>query len=229
MNVPAIDFLRKIPYNNQMPEFEPDTTADSVEKFIMEYASRSRMNTKAAHEEAKLCWLLEQTTIDFIDRYPKTGKIGPNVFIGKSQYAHHLAVYNPELIRIGARSLNLTHGLQKFPGDFAGLVGIDSSDRIDFGVHTDASTSELVHNSTTQLEKKLLQTIYLFDEYGNYGKVVSLPKAIPDSRIDLSNNAFTQKYVEGVMTPEDFELARTGLWQLKQIMRGYLIDHFGYA
>lgn len=94
-------------------------------------------------------------------------------------------------------------------------LGIDAKFELRIYIHNDQESqdaiNELYRREPSHL--KLTQTIYYFDEGGNFAKVSILPKNLPDARIPLQEPTqdVLVKAVKSEMTPSDFELAGSAL------------------
>lgn len=200
--------------------------ADAVEAFL-EHQRKIQYGEKLDPEEAKRqaqeLARMEDGLVKLLETYPKEhphgGEIIPGVFLETNEYQLRLSSHIENLEGMGGKFIVFSKGFKKYPNDFPDHVGVDSLNRLDVGIHTDPQTRADIEMLEDRKAINLIQSIYFFDPDGNYGKVVSMPRSIPDTREDIGNPAVIQKYANAEMTMGDFELAKAALEMLDRRLR----------
>jgi hypothetical protein len=110
---------------------------------------------------------------------------------------------------------------------YARAQGVETQTSLEVkGVHMDESTKQLV-DSLTESDPNVvrgLKTVYFFDQQGNYGKLVNVPRKqegfvmTADGRMK-AEEVVTFELGPSAMTPEDMELAGMSLKLLKDSLQ----------
>lgn len=177
-------------------------------------SEKSLINPEVASQMAKAIAKRQVAMIELLRNYPPHNKPDDHTFIEKDEFKLRIATHNESVLPLtGTKFITFVHGFKKYPGDFPELVGTDTLNRLDIGVHTDEQTQEQIEGLQERDPKafNILQSIYFFDENGNYGKIVSLPRYFRDDRPDVGHPGVIQKYIIGEMKPGDFELVDIAL------------------
>jgi len=107
-------------------------------------------------------------------------------------------------------------------------LGVKASYELYVGIHTDVIT---LSNAKEFLDKHpeqthLIGTYFYFDEEGNYGKAVLLPRYIEDNRPTLRTfeKDSSDRFVQSEMKPGDFELVDFALGVLEEGVKDMQIE-----
>lgn len=127
---------------------------------------------------------------------------------------------------IGAETIRLLYFNRKplrnpdFILYFSETVGVDTLIYLCVGKHMDEQTRLGVETLLRgeQILPTSLDTIYVFDKNGNYGKVSVFPKSVLDQRPDLGNHP-SLKHVLSEVTTADFRLVDKALLVLESRLK----------
>lgn len=199
------------------------------------------MDSEAAREEAKEIYKLEDDTANLLRSFGYDGPTGAvmtdHTTVERMNWFTGLT-YHHAFQGLGSGDFNLTTWDSPFSNhepDFLGIKDANDGEEelnvIHLKLHGDEKTmqqvEELAQSDPSILRS--LETVFVFNADGKFGKLVTLPGAIDDERTPVyiykswdTPKEDQKKYYKSPVSPRDFEIVGRGLNMLKGELNSFI-------